>query len=187
MKKTSEKTSERTDFLNEVIKDSLLKLLKKKDYNRITVSDLCRCANVSRGTFYKYYGNLDNVIKALFSDALKDIGNMALIKECPPEGNEKCGLALCWFLRRNKKYQPLFFSDSLMQKAINSTVAALKEGFVEKMAEPTGLTPETLSQLLLFQITGCISVCKKNINEPDKVWRHIQCHVDEFLKSGFHI
>ena len=71
MNKTSEKTSERTDFLNEVIKDSFLKLLKKKDYNRITVSDLCRCANVSRGTFYKYYGNQFDLLADMENDLLE--------------------------------------------------------------------------------------------------------------------
>ena len=45
----------RTAFTEEIIKDALLTLLKKKNYMDITITDICRQACISRGTFYSHF------------------------------------------------------------------------------------------------------------------------------------
>ena len=40
------------NFIHNSIKDAFLQLLMKKDYMQITITDLCKYAGVSRGTFY---------------------------------------------------------------------------------------------------------------------------------------
>ena len=39
------------NFIHNSIKDAFLQLLMKKDYMQITITDLCKYAGVSRGTF----------------------------------------------------------------------------------------------------------------------------------------
>ena len=168
-----------------IIKDSLLLLLRKKNYMDITISDICRKAGVSRTTFYQHYRNIPEIVDELFEDALSHIGNMALEIDCPPEGNKECGQALCRFLRGNRRYQPLFFSDELYGQAIRRTVDHLSDDFLERMRNRTALDDDILRNLLQFQITGCLSVCRKNIQEDDDAWDGIQCQVDRFLRSGF--
>lgn len=73
---------------------------------QITITDLCKYEGVSRGTFYAHFGNIGQVVDELFSDALCDIKNMALLSENASNSNSKKGL--CWVLRKNPKYQPLF-------------------------------------------------------------------------------
>ena len=65
------------NFIHNSIKDAFLQLLMKKDYMQITITDLCKYAGVSRGTFYAHFGNIGQVVDELFSDALCDIKNMA--------------------------------------------------------------------------------------------------------------
>ena len=48
----------RTAFTEEIIKDALLTLLKKKNYMDITITDICRQACISRGTFYSHFKNI---------------------------------------------------------------------------------------------------------------------------------
>ena len=103
----------RTAFTEEIIKDALLTLLKKKNYMDITITDICRQACISRGTFYSHFKNIREIIDLLFDDALKQIGNIPLQTLCHPLDNSNEGLPLCGFLRKNKRYQPLFFSDQL--------------------------------------------------------------------------
>ena len=45
-----------------LISDALLRLLEEKTFNDISVSDLCREAQVSRQTFYSLFGTKENVI-----------------------------------------------------------------------------------------------------------------------------
>ena len=68
----------RTAFTEEIIKDALLTLLKKKNYMDITITDICRQACISRGTFYSHFKNIREIIDLLFDDALKQIGNIPL-------------------------------------------------------------------------------------------------------------
>ena len=44
------------------IADALFKLMKEKPYARISVSEICKCAGVSRQTFYSLFESKDNVI-----------------------------------------------------------------------------------------------------------------------------
>jgi len=50
----------------EQIIDAYRKLLSSRDYNSITVSDICDSAGVSRKTFYKYFIDKTEVISAMF-------------------------------------------------------------------------------------------------------------------------
>ena len=56
--KKARKTDRRTLYTRMAVKDALLELLKEKEYADITVADLCRAAQLSRGTFYLHYGNI---------------------------------------------------------------------------------------------------------------------------------
>lgn len=51
--------------LNESVKEAmgiaLIKLLKKKDINKITVTELCETAGVGRNSFYRNFGSLEEV------------------------------------------------------------------------------------------------------------------------------
>lgn len=58
------------NFIHNSIKDAFLQLLLKKDYMQITITDLCKYAGVSRGTFYTHFGNIGQVVEEVFSEAL---------------------------------------------------------------------------------------------------------------------
>ncbi len=50
------------------IKDALLDLMYVKDFNEITVNELLVKANISRGTFYAHFNNLEDVRQQLVND-----------------------------------------------------------------------------------------------------------------------
>lgn len=50
------------------IKDALLEIMYEKDFKHITVNELLKCANISRGTFYAHFSNLDDVRHQLIDD-----------------------------------------------------------------------------------------------------------------------
>ena len=64
------KTDRRTLYTRQAIQDALLELLTEKEYADITVADLCRAAELNRGTFYLHYGNIAQVLDELLEDAL---------------------------------------------------------------------------------------------------------------------
>ena len=44
------------------IAEALIELMKVKPYSRISVSEICKCAGVSRQTFYSLFASKDNVV-----------------------------------------------------------------------------------------------------------------------------
>lgn len=58
----------------ENLQNALLELLKEKSIEKIKVAELCRRANVNRGTFYLHYALVDDLFKELFQDIIIDLG-----------------------------------------------------------------------------------------------------------------
>jgi AcrR family transcriptional regulator len=59
-----------------LIQEAVVYLLKeKKDFYSITVSDVCRVANINRGTFYHHYANIAEVANAIESGLIGAITN----------------------------------------------------------------------------------------------------------------
>lgn len=58
------------------IKDALLEIMYEKDFKDITVSELLKKANVSRGTFYAHFSNLDDVKQQLIYDLYSHADNI---------------------------------------------------------------------------------------------------------------
>ena len=52
------KIDRRTKYTLDVIKDTVLKLSEKKEINKITVTEICKIADINRATFYKYYRDI---------------------------------------------------------------------------------------------------------------------------------
>lgn len=179
------KTDRRTLYTRMVIKESLLKLLTEKDYRSITVAELCRAAELNRGTFYLHYDNLSQVVEELFDDALGKMHGVLAQIGCPEARGESCAWPLCRFLRENSQYQPLFFSDSLHSRAIERLAGSARENYIAKLREKTAFSEAALESIFYFQLNGCLAVSKRNTGVSDDSWSEIQCCIDALLKNGF--
>ena len=51
------KTDRRVKYTKQAIRDSFLKLLSEKPIEKISVTEICREAEINRGTFYSHYTN----------------------------------------------------------------------------------------------------------------------------------
>ncbi len=186
MKPTKQrKTDRRTLYTRMVIKDALLSLLAEKEYADITIADLCREAEINRGTFYLHYANLREVLDELFDDALGRMNSVLVQVGCAPAGEQRQTVPLCRFLRENKQYQQLFFSDSLRSHVIQKLEQTCWEDFSARLGAQSGLSEEVIKAIFHFQLNGCLAISKQHIGIPDESWNEVQCTVDRFLKNGF--
>ena len=55
------------------IHQALLHLLKNKPLAHIKVTELCKAANINRGTFYFHYEEVGDVFKELFEEIMFDL------------------------------------------------------------------------------------------------------------------
>ena len=177
------KTDRRTIYTRMVIKEALLALLSKREFTEITVADLCRKAEINRGTFYRHYNNTLTVAKELFDDALKETDTVvSVIRDGQKE--KRCEYPFCVFLRKNPKYQPLFFSDSLRRLAVDCLISSNRTEFSNKPENRQKLTKKEIEAFSCFQINGCLSLIRQYISESDESWERIRTIIDTMIKSA---
>ncbi|MEK4627981.1 MAG: TetR-like C-terminal domain-containing protein [Solibacillus sp.] len=58
---------------HESLQRALLILLKNKSLENISVAELCRIAEINRGTFYLHYKNVHGVFERYFTEIVKDL------------------------------------------------------------------------------------------------------------------
>lgn len=65
--------NQRIRLTKKLLRDALIKLLHQKSIDAISVTELCKCAEINRVTFYKYYSNPSNVLAEIKSEILAGI------------------------------------------------------------------------------------------------------------------
>ncbi|MBR2745922.1 MAG: TetR/AcrR family transcriptional regulator [Erysipelotrichaceae bacterium] len=66
---------EKVSFAQRQLTESLLKLIKKKRINEITVSELCNKAQLSRLSFYRNYDSIEEILRRHLSNITGDFLN----------------------------------------------------------------------------------------------------------------
>lgn len=55
------------------IKESFIELVEVKGYNRVSVTDIVKKANINRNTFYLHYNDKDDLVKKIIEESTKKI------------------------------------------------------------------------------------------------------------------
>ena len=63
----------RVKYTKKVIKDTFIDLLDKKDISKVTVSEICKIADVNRATFYRYYLDVFDLLEKMEEEFVEDV------------------------------------------------------------------------------------------------------------------
>lgn len=55
------------------LKDALIGLMKKKEFNKITITDIVNLADLNRGTFYKHYQSTEELLNDLIDNVIEGL------------------------------------------------------------------------------------------------------------------
>ena len=80
-------TQKRKTTTKSDLKEALTRLLREKDFEAISVSDIAREAGVNRGTFYLHYVDKFDMVDKLIDEILRNI--LVLLKEGNPKNKEE--------------------------------------------------------------------------------------------------
>ena len=178
----SKKTDRRAVYTRRAIGEALLDLLAAAEFSELTVTRLCRAAELSRGTFYLHYANLREVIDELYDEALDRSG--ALSGELSDWEDGSPLLRLCSWLRENRRYMPLFLPPPMQQFALDrilssAACAELLSGF-----ESSGISKSVVHTLVCHQFAGCMAMLSRNQTAPDKEWEAVINAIERIRKNG---
>ncbi|MBU3174618.1 TetR/AcrR family transcriptional regulator [Clostridium estertheticum] len=176
------KKDRRTLYTQKAIKETLLSELSKKPFSKITVTELCKIAEINRGTFYLHYIDIYHVLDDIITDALSDTHYVLNSALCLNQ--EQCSYPLCEKMRHKGIYQPLFFDAITSTRLIDKIIESTKVDFIKKLMEQSSLTFEEAEAILRFQINGCHTLIKMMIKNQSTDWEKIKSVIDQFITSG---
>lgn len=114
---------ERYSTAEDAIFDAFFLLLREKDLEKITVSDVIKKAGIVRSTFYNHYENIPALMTAAEDKTIHDIFEM-MESFHPQNDNDRCYsyfLAICNYTKKNPFLANLLQSprgDAFFEKAI---------------------------------------------------------------------
>lgn len=172
----------RTKYTRKAIRDALMELLKTKPYSKITVTELCRIADINRGTFYIHYYDTDNVLDDILNQSFSDVSDTLDHILCPHK--ETCTYPFCQRVQSNPELWPLFMDDTISERIIAKLSSRSKEGFVSYLMRHSNLTFEQAEAVFYFQINGCLTINRWMLKNNCRDWHRVQECVDRFIRAG---
>ena len=176
------RTDRRTRYTRQAIKEILLEELKNKPYSKITVTEICKKAEMNRGTFYLHYYDIDDVLNDILEDFLSDTSSVLDHVLCPYKLN--CTYPFCEKIRSASHYQVLFFDDVTAARMLEKLADLGKEDFITRLMKNSLLTFEQAEAVFYFQMNGCLAINRMMLKNHCSDWTKIQHTIDQFIKGG---
>lgn len=170
-----QKENQRVAISKRLLKDSTMKLLKKKHIDKISVSELCEAAQINRTTFYRHYQTPHDVLMEIELDFIKEIYETPVWAE-DENDMRKHVLRMCTFVYENKEVVKLFIINNmdndfmlLFQNIANSFLGSRSILYKGEVADE-----ETIRLMNTFLAIGGYSLIRQWIMEgirktPDEI------------------
>lgn len=71
----SEKMNRKVRYTKMVLKESFIRLMKKKAFQRITITEICEDADINRATFYAHYTDQYDLLRQIEQELVGDINH----------------------------------------------------------------------------------------------------------------
>ena len=181
-KEQGRKMDRRTRYTRQAIRDTLLELMEEKPFSRITVTEVCKLAELNRGTFYLHYLDLDDVLDDILSEMISDT-TCALDHVLCPEG--QCATyPFCDKIHSSGRYRVLFLDESVTERLMKKLSDTCKERYITYLMSHSLLTFPEAEAIFTFQMNGCLAVNRLMLRTHCPDWKTVQRAVDSFIKAG---
>lgn len=180
-------------YTKQAIFDALIELLKKKPVEKISVTELCKIADINRTSFYKYYLDIYDLMEKTQNEFYDKI-HQAAIQKCQLSDDMK-GLpsqlrqGALKIMKKNHEFCQILLADHnnlFFNRLIKDSVSFLDTQYTSLIAEKSLRAEKTTAfqSRMLYQyiVNGSVSIarywvengCQESIEEVD----HILCEVN---------
>lgn len=175
----------RVKYTKKIIKDTFLELLAEKDITKITVSEICKIADINRATFYRYYLDVFNLL-----DSIKDEFVDELKKAYQPSQDEKKSIysfstAMLNVFVKNKELVKILFNTNNNLNFLNDVLEIAFERCKERWEKDLpDLSQEDMEYAAIFIFNGALGILNfwvknnfdKNIEEISEIIETLSCY-----------
>lgn len=185
------KIDRRTQYTINIVKEAFLELINNHSYSQITVTQVCRQAEITRSTFYLHFNNLTDVLNIVLDDALmiskNSTGTLPNISELSIDclkQNESL-LPTCQRIASATKYRTLLMDPDLSEYIIGRIASYEREKMIPLIQQRTGLDSQDAETLFSYTLHGSFAINKRHHFIKDDEWYHEVELLNHFINAGY--
>ena len=162
------KGNRRTLYSKKVLIDAFLMLLQEKPLNKITVTDICKEANINRGTFYSYYSDPFDLMRSIEEEMIEKM--MSTINISGDESLQNMLNEIFNLILENKELCKILFNEKNSSYVLSTLLNSAYERKIEDIKKQFPLANEIQLEYYFTYITGgTIEIIRKWINDDMKI------------------
>ncbi len=162
------KGNRRILYTKKVIKESLVELLQNKKIHQITVADICKTANINRGTFYTHYRDAYDLLKSMEDELFNQI--LEYIEETPVEDYKNILLLKALeLIEENKELCKILFCKNMDSNIMDRILDVANKAEIDKLVSNSNVDDGFLDYFIKYSVGGVFSVIQTWIeNDSNK-------------------
>ncbi|NFV13192.1 TetR/AcrR family transcriptional regulator [Clostridium sp. FAM 1755] len=151
------KGNRRILYTKKVIKESLIELLQHKKIHEVTVTDICKKANINRGTFYTHYKDVYDLLKSIEDELFNQI--LEYIEETPVEDYKNILLLKALeLIDENKELCRILFSKQMENNIMDRIIYVANKAEIDKLISSSKVDDVFLDYFIKYSVGGVFSV-----------------------------
>ena len=189
MKLKTEKINSRALYTRQLLKESLLELMKKKPIAKISLSELCREADVNRNTFYTHYDSPEMLLACIEHDFYKQVQH-SVVEALQTKDTLDLFEKICKTIYKNRELCSILFSEH-GNKDYLRYIIELSRDLADKNWKEDGIQDIScgIDMLYHFFVNGALSVMQlwiqNGMQEPPENIAHFLYHAVYYGRQGF--
>lgn len=167
------KGNRRILYTKKIIKESLLELLENKKIHQITVTDICRNADINRGTFYTHYKDAYDLLQSMEDELFNQI--LEYIEETPLEDyKDVLLLKALELIQENKELCKILFCHHMESDVMDRIILLANKAEIDKLISYSKVDNVFLDYFIRYNVGGVFSVVQtwleNDLNEsPEEI------------------
>lgn len=152
-----------------MLKTGLLKLLREKTLNQISIYELCEVSQINRTTFYKYYGSQTDLLNEIEADFMAQLDEE--LKPIIAQSPNALLPVLNHLYEQREKFCLLVRSMSVQEFATHLFSIPSISTIFQNMIDASCYSPTETKYIRLFVFQGTFSILYDwlNSDEPEPV------------------
>lgn len=148
----------RIKYTKQVIKETFISLLNEKDIKKISVSEICKIADINRATFYRYYLDIYDLLDKIKEEFVIELKNAS---ENSNDTNSVYAFSkeLISVLYNNKELTKIIFKNNTSMNFLDEILEVAYNKCREKwLSDIPNLNEENIEYAAVFLFNGALGV-----------------------------
>lgn len=164
------KVDRRVKYTKMVLKESLTKLMKEKAISRITITEICKNADINRTTFYSHYNDQYDLLEKIVQELINDINSYLDTFEFDDNIEESLQMLtkILEYIDLNSDLCKVLLGSNSNIKLQKDIMMIMNQRCISEWVIKNSIDQVTADYIYAFAITGNIGIIQKWLSENNK-------------------